>query len=105
MLADAATAEQDPPLVLTMAAVDRLSRLVDDADDTPALVRIEADGDDTNRTFRFGLEEQAQSDDVVLDFVRISVLLDTETHQMLRGFEVDHRDDGQGERFVIRRAE
>lgn len=105
MVADAASAEQEPPLVLTMAAVDRLSRLAEEAGETAPLVRIEAHGDDTAPSFSFSLEAEAQGDDVVLDFARISVLVDADTHQMLRGFELGHRDDDQGERFVIRRAE
>ncbi len=105
MLTDAATAEPEPPLVLTMAAVDRLSRLLAEADEPASLVRIEAHGDDVHRTFSFGLEAEAQHEDLVLDFARVRVLLDSDTHTMLRGFELDYRDDDQGERFVIRRCQ
>ncbi len=105
MLADAATGENDPPLVLTMAAVDRLSRLLEETGETASLLRIEAHGDHGAPSFDFALESAARSDDVVLDFARIRVLLNRDTNTMLRGFELDHRDDDQGERFVIRRSE
>jgi Fe-S cluster assembly iron-binding protein IscA len=104
MLVDAATAEQDPPLVLTMAAVDRLSRLLAEADAAAALVRIEAYTGETQPAFAFSLEDQAGVDDTVLDYARVRVLLDDDTQRMLCGFELDYRTDDAGERFIVRRS-
>ncbi len=93
-----------PELVLTMSAVDRLRTLLEESGDTHCKLRIQADGPVDDPAFTLSLEESANDDDIELDYVRIAVLLDPESHRRLLGHEVDHRHDERGEHFVIRRA-
>lgn len=94
----------EPELVLTMSAVERLRSLLEESGDTHCWLRIHAAGSAEEPAFTLSLEEAANDEDIELDYVRIAVLLDPESHGRLRGHEVDHRDDGEGEYFVIRRA-
>lgn len=96
--------QAEPELVLTMAAVERLRTLLEESGDTHCWLRIHAAGTIDEPTFTLSLEEGANEDDIELDYARIAVLLDPESHDRLRGHEVDHRHDEHGEHFVIRRA-
>lgn len=98
------TLQAGPDLVLTMSAVDRLRTLLEESGDTHCKLRIHADGTADAPAFTLSLEESANDDDIELDYARIAVLLDPESHRRLRGHEVDHRHDDSGEHFVIRRA-
>jgi len=93
-----------PELVLTMNAVDRLRALLEESGDTHCKLRIRVVDADDGQTFQLSLEEAPEPGDVELDFARIAVLLDPDSRAQLRGHEVDHRRDDDGEQFVIRRA-
>ena len=93
-----------PDLVLTMAAVERLHGLLEEGEDTDRKLRIHADSPDEDPSFTLSLEDRAAPEDVELDFARIAVVLDPESRRRLRGHEVDHRRDEDGEYFVIRAA-
>lgn len=94
----------EPELVLTMSAVERLRTLLEESGDTRCWLRIHAAGSAAEPTFTLSLEDAANDDDIELDYIRIAVLLDPESHDRLRGHEVDHCRDERGEHFVIRRA-
>lgn len=93
-----------PELVCTSGAVERLRTLLQESGDAHRKLRIQAEGPANDPTYTLSLEDAAAADDVELDFAVIAVVLDPESHRRLRGHEVDHRDDGDGEHFVIRRA-
>lgn len=96
--------EEGPELVLTMNAVERLRSLLEESGDTHCKLRIEADGPADNPEYTFSFEEHGDSNDVELDYARIAVLLDPESHRRLRGREIDHRKNDNGEHFVVRMA-
>jgi len=93
-----------PELVVTMAAVDRLQAVLEDARGQSCMLRITAEGPEDDPAFIFSIEQETGSDDVVLDYARITVLLDPESHRRLRGHELDYRHDENGEHFLIRRT-
>ncbi|MDZ7786913.1 MAG: hypothetical protein U5K73_01865 [Halofilum sp. (in: g-proteobacteria)] len=95
---------EGPELVLTMNAVERLRALLEETGDTHCKLRIEAEGPADNPAFTFSFEESGRSDDIELDYARIAVLVDPESHRRLRGREIDHRESGNDEHFVVRLA-
>lgn len=101
---DTGSMQEAPELVLTMNAVERLRSLLEESGDTHCKLRIEADGPADNPEYIFSFEETGDSDDIELDYVRIAVLLDPESHRRLRGREIDHRRNEDGEHFVVRMA-
>ncbi len=96
--------QEGPELVLTMNAVERLRSLLEASGDTQCKLRIEADGPADNPEYIFSFEENGNGNDIELDYVRIAVLLDPESHRRLRGREIDHRKNDNGEHFVVRMA-
>lgn len=103
-MSDAERPWSGPELVLTMTAVERLRSLLEESGDADCKLRIRTVEAGDGPTFQLSLEEAAEPDDVELDYARIAVLLDPESRAQLRGHEVDHRRDDDGEQFVIRRA-
>jgi len=98
------TTRLGPDLVLTMNAVDRLRSLLEESGDLDCRLRIRAIDSGQSPQFELSLEETPEPDDIEMDYARIAVLLDPESRARLRGHEVDHRRDEDGERFVIRRS-
>lgn len=93
-----------PEVVLTAIAVDRLRSLLNQSGESHSNLRIETEGTVDEPEFTFSFEETVAPDDVQLDYVLITVLLDPETRYQLRGHEIDFREDETGEYFVVRRA-
>lgn len=93
-----------PELVLTLAAVERLQALIEDTGDPNRRLRIQVEGPANDPDYVFSFAEAANADDIELDYVHVTVLLDPESHRRLRGHELDHRQDERGEHFVIRLA-
>jgi len=93
---------EGPDLVLSAEAVERLAELIADDAATGACLRIEATGDPADPGFTMAVEEGSGEDDVELDFARVAVVLDPATRRCLRGQEMAHRRDAEGEHFVIR---
>lgn len=101
---DDLTSTQDAPeLVLTTNAVERLRSLLEESGETHCKLRIEADGPAEDPEYIFSFEEDGNSNDIELDYVRIAVLVDPDSHRRLRGREIDHRTTDDGEHFVVRR--
>jgi Fe-S cluster assembly iron-binding protein IscA len=103
-MAEMASVQDGPELILTMKAVERLRSLLEESGDTHCKLRIEADGPFDNPEFIFSFEESGGTDDIELDYARIAVLVDPESHRRLRGREIDHRHNDNGEHFVVRMA-
>lgn len=103
-MGDMETMQEGPELVLTMNAVERLRSLLEESGDTHCKLRIEAEGPADNPEYTFSFEESGDSNDIELDYVRIAVLVDPESHRRLRGREIDHRKNDDGEHFVVRMA-
>jgi Fe-S cluster assembly iron-binding protein IscA len=101
---DMESMQEGPELVLTINAVERLRALLEESGDTHCKLRIEADGPADNPEYTFSFEEHGDSNDIELDYARIAVLLDPESHRRLRGREIDHRKNDNGEHFVVRIA-
>ncbi len=101
---DMGSTREGPELVLTMNAVERLRSLLEESGDTHCKLRIEADGPADNPEYIFSFEKNGNGNDIELDYVRIAVLLDPESHRRLRGREIDHRKSDDGEHFVVRMA-
>ena len=104
-MVEMASMQDGPEFVLTMSAVERLRSLLEESGETHCKLRIEADGPADNPEFLFSFEESGGADDIELDYARIAVLIDPESHQRLRGREIDHRETDNGEQFVVRLAE
>jgi Fe-S cluster assembly iron-binding protein IscA len=87
-----------------MNAVERLRALLEETGDTDCKLRIEAEGPLDDPEFTFSFEAHGRSTDIELDYARIAVLVDPESHRRLRGREIDHRRNDNGEHFVVRLA-
>lgn len=101
---DALAMQSRAEVVLTAIAVDRLRSLLDESGESHGYLRIEAEGTVDEPEFTFSFEETVAADDVQLDYVLITVLLDPEARYQLTGHEIDLREGEDGEYFVVRPA-
>ena len=90
-------------LTLTPSAQKAVSRFIKGAEDPVAGLRISVTGGGcSGMQYGMSLEEQARSDDVVVEIDGIKVFVDPLSAPMLAGVTVDFQDsmDGSGFRFI-----
>jgi len=85
---------------LTQSATDAIKRFIESSDKSVEGLRISVQGGGCSG-FQYGLtlEENASSDDVVLDNNGLKVLIDPESVGMLEGITVDFVDSINGAGF------
>ena len=91
-----------PQLVLTPAAVDCLRELLEQSDDAGSRVRVDAEDADTGIAFSMSIESESGPQDVELDYLDVTIVLNPYADQQLRGCEMDFRSDEEGQYFVVR---
>jgi iron-sulfur cluster assembly accessory protein len=90
-------------LTLTPSAQKAVSRFIKGAEDPVAGLRISVTGGGcSGMQYGMSLEEQARSDDVIVEIDGIKVFVDPLSAPMLAGVTVDFQDgmDGSGFRFT-----
>jgi iron-sulfur cluster assembly accessory protein len=90
-------------LTLTPSAQKAVSRFIKGAEDPIAGLRISVTGGGcSGMQYGMSLEEQARSDDVIVEIDGIKVFVDPLSAPMLAGVTVDFQDgmDGSGFRFT-----
>lgn len=90
-------------LTLTPSAQKAVSRFIKGAEDPIAGLRISVTGGGcSGMQYGMSLEEQARSDDVIVEIDGLTVFVDPLSAPMLAGVTVDFQDgmDGSGFRFT-----
>lgn len=89
-------------LSLTESAAGKVRELLREQGREGQVLRVYIQGGGCSGfQYGFNFEEQAASDDAVLERDGVKVAVDPMSFQYLVGAEVDYREDLQGARFVI----
>lgn len=89
-------------IALTDSAVDAVRRVLEDAEDVAAGLRISVEtGGCSGYLYKLGLEAEPLDGDAVVDFAGVKVFVDPDSWLMLDGAEVDFVNDVSGAGFVF----
>jgi len=86
---------------LTMAALQRLHRLMDAVARAHGRLRIRAGDSAGARLCGLVVDSTVGADDVELGYVRVPVVLDAETHRRLSGCRIDYRAAEPGDHLIV----
>ncbi len=92
-----------PELVLTNAAARKIQELVLEERNPELKLRVYISGGGCSGfQYGFSFDEDADTDDIVIENDGVQMLVDPLSLQYLEGAEVDYSENLQGSRFVIR---
>jgi len=89
-------------IALTDSAVDAVRRVLQDADDVAAGLRIAVEtGGCSGYRYKLGLEAEPLDGDAVVDFAGVKVFVDPDSWLLLDGAEMDFVSNVEGAGFVF----
>jgi len=96
-------ADNEPPLVFTEAAAQKVGQLIDDEGNPDLKLRVYISGGGCSGfQYGFTFDENSNEDDIHVTREGVTLLVDPLSFQYLMGAEVDYTENLQGARFVIR---
>ncbi|WP_142847669.1 iron-sulfur cluster assembly accessory protein [Telmatospirillum sp. J64-1] len=89
-------------IALTDSAVEAIRRVISNAEDAVAGLRIMVQsGGCSGLTYQMGLESAPQDGDAVIECGGITVFVDSESQALIEGIEVDFVEQLEGSGFVF----
>jgi iron-sulfur cluster assembly protein len=89
-------------IALTDNAVDAVRRILEDAENVAAGLRIAIEtGGCSGYRYKLGLEAEPLDDDAILDFAGVKIFVDAESWPLLNGAEIDFVNDVERIGFVF----
>ena len=109
MGAYAITDENEPGLIFSQSAADKVAELIKEEENDALNLRVFITGGGCSGfQYGFTFDEEIQEDDMIFEKTveayhrPIKLLVDPMSFQYLANAEIDYREDLQGEQFVIR---
>ena len=89
------------PIILTANAARRVAAIAS-RQNKPAMLRLSVDGGGcAGFTYRFGLAEQAEPDDTVVETDGVKLVVDAMSLELVQGSAVDYVEDLGGAAFKV----
>ena len=96
-------ADNEPPLVFTEAAAQKVGQLIDDEGNPGLKLRVYISGGGCSGfQYGFTFDEETQDGDTEVEKCGVVLLVDPMSVQYLTGAEIDYKEDLSGAQFIIR---
>ena len=96
-------ADNEPPLVFTEAAAQKVGQLIDDEGNPDLKLRVYISGGGCSGfQYGFTFDEETQDGDTEVEKCGVVLLVDPMSVQYLTGAEIDYKEDLSGAQFIIR---
>jgi iron-sulfur cluster insertion protein len=91
------------PVILTDSATDKIRSILEEENNLDLKLRVFVSGGGCSGfQYGFTFEEQAASDDTIVQKNGVELVIDPMSFQYLAGAEIDYKEDLEGAQFVIR---